>query len=39
VTQVWADYAVWYHAAYVLPIVPVMAAAAWPFDRARAARR
>ena len=39
VMQVWADYPVWYHAAYVLPIAPVMAAAAWPFDRARLAPR
>ena len=29
--QVWADYPVWYHAAYVLPIVPIVVAAARPF--------
>jgi len=31
--QVWADYPLWYHAAYVLPILPMMAAAAWASAR------
>jgi len=36
---VWADYAVWYHVAYLLPLPLVVAAAAWPFERRRTTAR